>query len=111
MEIRNTGAAIAVSTIRMVMATINSTSVKPLLRKARGVADGGQNAADSGTLALSAAPTRLEKLRCTTLFLVLPRIDSTTRRPCSFISGVGDGWRTPSGVHNRRRFLDRALAP
>src|ERR1017187_2568218 len=24
---------------------------------------------------------------------------------------IGDGWSTPSGVHNCRQFLDRALAP
>src|SRR5664280_1887032 len=83
MATRTTGVAAAVRTIRMVIATINSTRVKPFLRTARRDGHCGGSGPDPGTLLLSAAKTRLEKLRCTALSLVLPGKDFATGRPCS----------------------------
>src|ERR1035437_3762936 len=81
MATRTTGVAAAVRTIRMVIATINSTRVKPFLRTARRAGHCGGSGPDPGTLLLSAAKTRLEKLRCTALSLVLPGTGFATGRP------------------------------
>src|SRR5450759_206745 len=94
MATRSTGAATAVRTIRMVIATINSTRVKPFLRAARGAKCGGRNGPDSRTLLLSAARTQLEKVRCTTLILVLPRTDFAIDRRCR-------RWRTQARGDDR----------
>src|ERR1035437_887628 len=81
MATRSTGVAAAVRTIRMVIATINSTRVKPFLRTTRRPGDCGGNGPDPGTLLLSAAKTQLERLRCTALSLVLPGTGFATGRP------------------------------
>src|SRR5450755_3056124 len=78
---RSTGVAAAVRTIRMVIATINSIRVNPFLRTARRAGECCGNGRVPGTLLLSAAKARLEKLRCTVLSLVLPGSQFTTRWP------------------------------
>src|ERR1035438_2109575 len=83
MATRSTGVAAAVRTIRMVIATINSTRVKPFLRTARRDGHCGGSGPDPGTLLLSAAKTRLEKLRCTALSLVLPGTGFATNWRCA----------------------------
>src|SRR5664280_2908740 len=82
MATRTTGVAAAVRTIRMVIATINSTRVKPFLRTARRAGHCGGSGPDPGTLLLSAAKTRLERLRCTALSLVLPGPEFATNWWC-----------------------------
>jgi hypothetical protein len=57
MVIRSTGVAAAVRIIRMVIATISSTRVKPFLMTARRAAHCGGNGPDPGTLLLPAAIT------------------------------------------------------
>src|ERR1035441_5914367 len=82
MATRNTGVAAAVRTIRMVIATINSTRVKPFRRTARGVGRWGCDGPDSRTLLLSAAKPQLKRLRGTALSLVLSGTDFAVNRLC-----------------------------